>query len=297
MVIYVQALIDGLLMGGVYAIVAMGLSLAMGVMGVVNWAHGEMLMVSMYISYVCITSFGMDPYIAIFICLIIMGIFGFFLQKVIFNDLMRKSPNSREPGSIMISTNGMATVLVNVITMIFGSYLVAATTRYSGKTLWFLNDTFMVSVPKFISFLIAIAATLILYWFLQKTEMGRALRATSQNRSVARLMGIKVENMFCVAMAIAGALVGIAGGLLMPFYTAYPTVGHLFLGKAFIIVVLGGKGDVFGTLVAGLLIGVVERIGAVVATETWGLIIAFVVFIAVLLWKPSGLFSRRYSKV
>lgn len=292
--IYLQALLDGVLLGGVYATIAVGLSLAFGVMGIINWAHGGFLMVSMFIAYSLCLFCGWDPYLAMFVCMIVLFIVGYFIQKFVFNPLLKKE-TAREPLSVLLSTAGLSMVLTNVATMIFGSYVLGVNTAYSGKTLW-LGDI-MVSVPKLISFVIAIAATLLLFLFLQKTEQGRALRATAQNRNVARLMGINVDRSYCLAFGISLGLVGIAGALLIPSFSVYPTVGDLYSNRAFIIVVLGGKGDIMGALAGGLIIGIIERIGAVLVSESFGVIMSFVLFIVMLLFKPTGLFTKKGSVI
>lgn len=288
--IYFQALLDGILLGGVYATVAVGLSLAFGVMNILNWAHGELLMVSMFISYLLVTYLKIDPYLTLFVNVVVMFGVGYFLQKNVFSNILKKDKD-KEPMSVLIATSGLGLILVSVATMIFGSNAMSAQTAYSGKTIWL--GEIMLSVPRAISFVIAILATIGLYLLLQKTELGRSLRATAQNREVAKLMGINTDRAYNIAFGLSLALVGVAAALLAPNYTVYPKVGGSFGLKAFVIVLLGGKGNVPGALVGGLAIGIIERLGAIIWNESYALLLVYALFILILLVMPDGIFSIK----
>lgn len=285
-----QASFDGILLGGLYGTVAIGLSLAFGVMGIINWAHGEMLMVAMFISYVLIEYFGIDPYLCVGINAAIMFIIGYCLQKFVFKPLFKQSRNDREPISVLLSTAGLGMILWNVATMIFGSDSLQAHTQYLGRTFWIGN--IVISIPRLISFCIAVLAAIILYYVLERTEMGRSIRATSQDREIASIMGINIDRTFCLSFGLSLALVGISGALLVPNYPVYPKVGGIYGVKAFMIVVLGGKGNIRGALASGIIIGLVERLTAVIWNEAYGLIMSFVLFIIILLIKPNGIFGK-----
>ena len=286
----VQALLDGVLLGGVYATIAVGLSLAFGVMGIINWAHGEFLMVSMFISYLLITFLGFDPYLTLFVNVVVMFFVGYLLQKNVLSKILKKDKN-QEPTSVLVATSGLGLVLISVATMIFGSNAMSPQTAYSGKTIWMGDIVF--SVPRLISFVLALTATAALYLFLQKTEMGRSIRATAQDRQTAKLMGINPERTYNVAMGISLALVGVAAALLIPNFSVYAKVGSIFSNKSFIIVILGGKGNVPGALLGGFLIGVIERVGAILWTESYAMLLVFALFIIILVIKPEGIFSKR----
>ena len=288
--IYFQALLDGILLGGVYATVAVGLSLAFGVMNILNWAHGELLMVSMFISYLLVTYLKIDPYLTMFVNVVVMFGVGYILQKNVFSNILKRDKD-KEPMSVLIATSGLGMILVSVATMIFGSNAMSAQTAYSGKTIW-LGDI-MLSIPRAISFVIAILATIGLYLLLQKTELGRSLRATAQNREVAKLMGINTDRAYNIAFGLSLALVGVAAALLAPNYTVYPKVGGSFSLKAFVIVLLGGKGNVPGALVGGLAIGIIERLGAIIWNESYALLLVYALFIIILLVMPDGIFSIK----
>lgn len=287
---FVQALIDGLLIGGVYATIAIGLSLAFGVMRMINWAHGELLMVSMYISFYLIKATGMNPYLVLFVTGTIMFAVGYLLQKTVFNRLLARE-KEREPISVLLFTSGLGMVLSNGVLMLCGSTTQQAQTAYTGTT--FKISELIVSVPKTISFVIALAAALALYFVLQKTEVGRAIRATSQNRSVAKLMGIKESKIYCISFGLSIMLVGISGALLIPYMPIYPTVGQVFSFKSFVIVVLGGKGSVIGALLGGLIVGVIEQLGGLYLSDLYAQMLVFLLFVVILLVKPTGLLGKE----
>ena len=287
---FVQALINGLLIGGVYATIAIGLSLAFGVMRMINWAHGELLMVSMYISFYLIQATGMNPYLVLFITGTSMFAVGYLLQKTVFNRLLARE-KEREPISVLLFTSGLGMVLSNGILMLCGPSIQQAQTAYTGITVKI--SELIISVPKTISFVIALLAALALYFLLQKTEIGRAIRATSQNRSVAKLMGIKESKIYCISFGLSIALVGISGALLIPYMPIYPTVGQVFSFKSFVIVVLGGKGSVIGALLGGLIVGIIEQVGGLFLSDLYAQILVFLLFVIILLVKPTGLLGKE----
>lgn len=290
MSLYIQALIDGLLIGGVYATIAVGLSLAFGVMRIINWAQGELLMVSMYLSYYILNWLGLDPYLVMFITFLLMFGFGYLLQATVITNLLKRE-TAREPLSVLLFTAGLGIFLTNVMLSIAGATPLTATTPYSGRVLE-VGEIF-ISVPKLISFIIAFISTLALFIVLKYTEIGRAIRATSQNRNVATLMGINQKRIYNLAFGISIGLVGLSGALLVPFYSISTTVGATFSFKAFIIVVLGGKGSVLGALCGGLLVGITEKLGGVLWSDTYAQMLVFFIFIIVLLFRPNGLLGEK----
>ena len=288
--LYLQALIDGLLIGGVYATMAVGLSLAFGVMRIVNWSQGELLMVSMYISYYIFTWLGLDPYLIVFLTAVVLFGIGWLLQTTIISNLLSRS-NEREPISVLLFTAGLGMVLSNAAHVIIGSNPLSEMTRYTGKMIEV--GALLVSVPKLISFIFALALTIGLYLLLQKSEIGRAIRATSQNRNVATLMGINQKMIYNLSFGLSLAMVGASGALLIPYYPVSPMVGNTFSFKTFVIVVLGGMGSVPGALLGGLLVGIIEKVIGQLWSDTYAQVLVFVVFIAVLLFKPNGLLGEK----
>ncbi|MCI8763317.1 MAG: branched-chain amino acid ABC transporter permease [Lachnospiraceae bacterium] len=285
-----QALIDGLLIGGVYAVIAIGLSLAFGVMRIVNWAHGELLMLSIYISYFIFTWFGIDPYLLMFLTAVLMAGFGYILQRFVISNMLAREKEV-EPISVLLFTAGLGVFLSNLALVIFKGNPRTATTVYTGRSIH--AGMLYVSVPKLISFVIAMGCTVLLYYFLQKSETGRAIRAASQNRNVVTLMGVNIRRLYNIAFAISVGMVGIAGALLLPYSSVQPTSGTTYSFKSFVIIVLGGQGSVIGALISGLLVGIIEKVGTLYFSDTTAQIAVFAVFVLVLLLRPNGLFGRK----
>jgi len=221
-----------------------------------------------------------------------MFVIGYLLQKIVFNRMLDKD-SSREPLSILLFTSGLSIFLSNVAQVIFTSKSIATNTRYTSTTIR-LGDI-IISRPKLISFVIAMAVTLVLYIVIQRTEFGRALRATAQNRQVAQLMGINNKMVYALAFGIGLAITGISGSLLVPTSSVSPTVGSTYCNKCFVIVVLGGKGSIPGSLLGGILIGIIEKFGALFWTEAYAQVVVFVLFILVLLFRPTGLLGKESS--
>lgn len=287
--LYLQTLVDALMIGGVYSVIAVGLSLIFGVMRVINWSHGESLMVSMLLALYMNQYTNLDPYVIMLIVGAVMFGYGYLLQSVVISRILARE-TAREPISCLLFTAGLGMVMSNGVQIIFGAKQVMAQTKYNGKALHL--GGLVVSLPKLIAFIVAIIAVVALWVFLQKSEYGRAIRATSQNRSVATLMGISEKRVYSVSFAIGTMLVGLAGGMLIPYFSVYPTVGSVFSNKSFVIVVLGGKGSVPGALLGGLIVGLIEKFGALFFSESVAQIIVFLMFIAILLFKPTGLLSK-----
>jgi branched-chain amino acid transport system permease protein len=285
-----QGTLDGILIGGVYATIAVGLSLAFGVMRIVNFAHGEFLMVAMYLAFLLVMGTGMDPYLTMLVTIPVMFIIGYCLQRGIFNRMLDRSTES-EPMSILIFTAGLSIFLSNMATVIFGSNIKAAVTKYTSTS--FSVGDIIVSIPRFISFIIAIAFTIMLYIIIQRTEYGRALRATAQNRRVAELMGINYKKIYAIAFGLGLALIGVSASLLVPNSSVSPTIGDTYGIKCFIIVVLGGLGSIPGALVGGIILGLIEKVGAVFMSDAYAQLIEFIVFVLMLLFRPAGLFGRE----
>lgn len=285
-----QALLDGILIGGVYACIGIGLSLAYGVMGVVNWAHGETLMIGMYLTFFLVTRAGWDPYATIVINVIVLASLGFFLQTRIYNKLIDRGGKAWL--NVLLFTAGLSLVLQSLANISFGSkgQSIPMIARYKGMI---HIGELMLSKTKLIAFLLAVVFTVAIYLLIQKTETGRAIRATAQDRPTAQLMGINSARIFGFALAISFAMVGAAGAALMSYYTVNPYVGSVFSFKSFVIVALGGKGSIPGALIAGFLIGIIEKLGGLLFNDNIAQIFIFVLFIIFLLIKPEGILSKR----
>jgi branched-chain amino acid transport system permease protein len=256
MEVFLQSVLSGILVGGVYALIGIGLTIIFGVMRVINFAHGELLMLGMYVTWIIFTTLGLDPFLSIVIVAPALFLWGAFLQKVFINRVLNALPQNQ-----ILLTIGLGLVMSNTVMLIYSSNYQIITTSYSSSS--FTLGGISVSQPLLVSFLITAAITTALYLFLLKTDTGQAIRATAQDRDAAQLMGINVRRMSVLAFGIGSALAGTAGALISPTYYIFPQVGSTFTLKAFVIVVLGGMGSVVGATLGGVIIGMTESLAAV----------------------------------
>jgi len=277
-----QAVINGLLIGGIYALVSIGVTLIFGVVKIVNFAQGEFVMIGMYLSYYLSTQFGIDPVVSILFSMPILFVVGVLIQHY----LIRRVLGLNDLPQIFL-TFALSLLIINLSLMFFAANYRTIHTWYSDEAFHF--GGVYIPYAKLVSFVLAMVLSGVLWVFLKTTDLGKAMRAASQNRDVAQLMGINPNRVFAVALGIALALAGAAGSLLMPFYPAYPLVGQVFVLMAFVAVVLGTLGNVMGALVASLLMGVAESLGIQFIGADSGLIVVFVLLLATLALKPSGL--------
>jgi len=283
--IFVQSLISGILIGGVYALIGIGLTIIFGVMRVINFAHGELLMLGMYGTYFLFAQFHIDPFVSIVITMPLMFLYGAFLQRFFINRVLNALPQNQ-----ILLTIGLGLIMSNTVMLAFTSDYLILSTSYSSSS--FSLHGISISLPLLVSFAITTVITIALYWFLLKTDTGQAIRATAQDREAARLMGINVKSMSIIAFGLGSALAATAGALISPTYYIFPQVGSSFTLKAFVITVLGGMGSVIGATLGGILIGVAESIGGVYFGSGWKEVVVFVLFLLVLLFKPSGLLGK-----
>jgi branched-chain amino acid transport system permease protein len=289
-----EGTINGILMGSIYGLTALGLTVIFGVLKVINFAHGSLIMVSMYVVYWVIIFTGVHPYVALVIVVPVMYFFGYYLQDIIIKPIFKAEKDVREPITVIIVTTGVWYILDNLTLLIFGpQYRSIQNNPLRGKMLEF--GDMLISVPKLWGFVTAVITAFAIYWFLQKTRMGRAIRATSLDREAASLMGINQFKIYNVAFGIGTAVVGISAVTLVPFYNIFPSVGVLFDIKGFIIVVLGGLGSIGGAILGGIIIGLIESIAPMFMTATWAEAIVYGLFLVVLFVKPSGLFGVKYD--
>jgi branched-chain amino acid transport system permease protein len=280
-----QSVLSGILVGGVYALIGIGLTIIFGVMRVINFAHGDLLMLGMYATWLIFTRLGIDPFVSIVLVAPLLFLWGAFLQKVIINRALDALPQNQ-----ILLTIGLGLVMSNTAMLAFSSNYQILTTRYSSSS--FRLGGLSVSTPLLYSFLITAAITAALYWFLLKTDTGQAIRATAQDREAAQLMGINVRRMSVLAFGIGSALAGTAGALISPTYYIFPQVGGTFTLKAFVIVVLGGMGSVLGATLGGIIIGVTESLVGGLGASGLKELAVFVLFLALLLFKPAGLLGK-----
>jgi branched-chain amino acid transport system permease protein len=282
--ILAQAVINGLLIGGVYALVSIGVTLIFGVVKIVNFAQGEFVMIGMYISFFLANSFGVDPLVSLLVSMPALFVIGVLVQHF----LIRRVLALGDMPQIFL-TFALSLLLMNIALLLFTANYRTVQTAYS--ELSFHIGPLYFPVAKLIAFVIAMLLSAILYLFLHGTDLGKAMRAAAQNREVAMLMGINPDRVFCVAVGVALALAGAAGSLLMPFYPAYPLVGQVFVLMAFVAVVLGTLGNITGALIASLMMGVAESLGVQFVGADSGLIVVFAMLLLTLAFRPNGLFG------
>ncbi|WP_242346995.1 branched-chain amino acid ABC transporter permease [Anaeromyxobacter terrae] len=285
MTVFLQSVISGILVGGIYALIGIGLTIIFGVMRVINFAHGDLLMLGMYTTWLVFSRLGIDPFVSVVITGPVLFLWGAFLQKTFINRVLNALPQNQ-----ILLTIGLGLIMSNSIMLMFTSDYRILTTTYSSSS--FSLGGISISEPLLVGFLITAAITGALYWFLLRTDTGQAIRATAQDRDAAQLMGINVQAMSVLAFGIGSALAGVAGALISPTYYIFPQVGSTFTLKAFVIVVLGGMGSVIGATLGGLIIGVTESLSAVYIASGLKELVVFVLFLGLLLFKPSGLLGK-----
>lgn len=286
MALYVQSAIMGVLQGSIYGLIALGLTLIFGVMKIINFAHGQTLMIAMYLTFFLTTILNVNPYFSIIITVPIMFIFGILLFKGLIQHVLK----AEESNQILL-TVGIGLVLQNLALMFFSADFRTISNDMTRKAFYFLDMS--ISYPHVIGFLISAITTIILFWILNRTRLGRQIRSASENEEAAQLVGINVKKIYSISFAIGISCLAISAATLVPIYYTAPDVGTLFTLKAFVIVVLGGLGNFVGALVGGIIIGVVEALGATVIPGSLAPILSFIVFIFILLFRPQGLFTKR----
>lgn len=280
------SLLNGLTTGSIYALVALGLTLIYGVLHIINFAHGAALMMALYGVYFLFSRFGIDPYLALPIMAPAMFVAGYFLYRWVIG----RAGAGRDE-NILLVTLGVSIALENLALLFFTSDTRTIDTAYTLATANVLGA--MISVPKLIAMAGALATAGLLWALMTRTSLGRAIRACAKERHGARLVGIDVERIFALSFGIGLACLGVAACFLMPTYYVNPTVGGGFVLIAFTIVVLGGMGSFVGALVGGLIIGVTESLGGLYLGESLGQIGISLIFILILLFRPTGLFGAR----
>ena len=284
--ILIPAVINGLLTGAVYSLVALGLTLIYGVLHIVNFAHGALLSAALFAAFFAFRLLGLDPYLSTLLLAPLFFVLGYGLQRFVIGPASHGSDRN-----MLLVTLGIAVVVENALLYAFRADTRTINVPYAFQTIDF-GFTFL-AVPRVVGFAAVFAVTLGLWVLMRATNTGRAIRAVSREKLGAELAGIDVAHVYAVTFGLGTACVAIAACLLIPTYYVNPTVGDAFVLIAFTVVVLGGMGSVPGALIGGLLIGVVESLSGLFLGESLGQIGIFLVFIAVLLLRPSGLFGAR----
>lgn len=281
-----QGLADGLLLGGVYGLLAMGLSLCYGVTRVSNSAHAAFAILGAMISFSIFTLFGLDPILSIAIPVVALFCLGILTYKI----LIKKVINLPAMTSFTL-TFFLAFLIENSMVLIWHNEYRAIVTSYAGTS--FGIGGISLSIPKFVTFLMAILCLVVLSVFIRKTYTGKAMRALSQNRTASYLMGVNVDRLYMLTFAIALASGGAAGAFMSVIYTFYPSIQSIWIAKLYVIVTIGGMGSIMGSLVTALLIGILEATVGVFIPSMWASVIMWLLLLFVLLVRPEGLFGGR----
>jgi branched-chain amino acid transport system permease protein len=283
-VILITAVINGLMTGAVYALVALGLTLIYGVLHIINFAHGALLSTALFAAFLAHQKLGLDPYLAVFLLAPAFFALGYGLQRLVIGPASHGDDHN-----MLLVTLGLAVIIENVLLYEFRADTRTVELAYSFKTIN-VGFTFL-SVSRLISFVAVFAVALALWLIMALTDTGKAIRAVANEKLGAELAGIDVAHIYATTFGLGTACVAIAACLLVPTYYVNPSAGNAFVLVAFTVVVLGGMGSVPGALIGGLIIGVVESLGGFFFGESLGQVGIFLIFIAVLLFRPRGLFG------
>ncbi|MFG1400513.1 branched-chain amino acid ABC transporter permease [Xanthobacter sediminis] len=277
-----QALVDGILLGGVYGVISTGLSLVFGVLGVVNFAHAEFLMLGMYVAWFAWRYLGLDPMIGSVVSFAIVFAVGYLVQRTLVQRVLKAPPAAQ-----VFLTVGLMIVIENAALMVFGSDYRSVSVPYQVEG-FRLGDIF-VGAPYLYAFAAAVVLAAALWLFLERSWTGRAIRAVAQDPMAATLVGVDTKRTYAMAFGLGVALTAFGGAVILPYITVSPTVGGQFVVLMFTVVVLGGLGSVAGALAGGIMVGVVQSLSALVFPIQLQNLCLFVIFIAVLALRPQGL--------
>jgi branched-chain amino acid transport system permease protein len=281
-----QATFNGIVLGGVFGLVALGLNLIYGVLNVINFAHGASMMIAMYGTYWLFTLYGVDPYVSLALVMPAMFIVGYGIQRLLLEPLAGTSPSNQ-----FLTTLGLLLVFQNGTQLLFTSNFLTINTVY--QTITLPLGPALLPLARVIALGFAILLGFLLFLLMTRTDLGRAIRAAAQDPGGAEVAGINVNRIYGVTFGLGLAMVGAAGAIVVPFFYVTPSVGETFNIPAFIVVVLGGLGSMPGAVVGGLVVGLVTSIGAAFLPGSTNQILLLGVFIGVLLLRPTGLFGRR----
>jgi branched-chain amino acid transport system permease protein len=282
---FIQALIDGLLLGGVYAVISIGLTLVFGVVGIVNFAQAQFLMVGMFVAFFAWKYLGLDPLLGSLLSFAVVFVIGIFVQKYLISRVL-KAP---EVAQIFL-TVGLLIVLENLALMLFGSEFRSVQTAYQTSALKL--GPILFSVPYLAAFAVSSVAGLAIWWILKKTWWGKTVRATAQDPMAAQLLGISPSRAHQLVFGLGVGLTALGGGIILPSLTVSPTIGGQFGVLMFTVVVLGGLGNVLGAVVGGLAVGIIQSLSGLFMPIQLQNLALFVIFILVLAFRPEGLLRK-----
>ncbi len=286
----IEAAVNGILMGGLYGLIAVSLSLIFGVAKIVNFAHGALLMVALFTVYWILELLKVDPYLSALLAGCFLFFFGYYFQRLFIEPILKREKDTAAL-TVILLTSGLMLIIENSALLLFGADYRTVRTAYTGKV-WEVAGLYIMQ-PRLIGFVLSVVLIRLLEFYLRRTNFGRAIRATSQDREAARLMGIDDYRVYKVTFGIGTVILGFAAAFLTPFYFIHPAVGDLFVGKSFVIVVLGGLGSITGAFLGGLIVGLIESVGAQFINSAMVESLIFIVFIACLVIRPMGLLGKE----
>jgi branched-chain amino acid transport system permease protein len=285
--IVLQILASGILLGGIYALISVGLNLIFGVIKIVNMAHGDFLMLGMYAAYFLFTGLAINPYLSTLIIFPMFMVVGYVIFRLVIKPLLGKAETE---SNTILATSGLQFVLQNLALMLWSADYRAINTN--GASASYNLGGVMLSANRTWAFFICVALAVVLYYILMYTRLGAQVRAVSQDRDASVLMGINVDRIYALTFCVGIALVGVAGAIILPIFSAYPSVGTFFSTSSFVVVVLGGLGSFTGALLGGLIIGIVETAAGVLASTELAQVFSLLVFLIVLFVRPQGLLGK-----
>lgn len=284
--VYLQDLINGILHGGIYALGALSFALIWGVMNIINLAHGSFIMLGAYTTLILFNYLHIDPFISIPVVFIIFFIFGYFIQKGLLNHVLKASMLMT-----LLITFGIDYVLTNGARLIFTADTQGITTSYSGYS-FALGDFIRLPLVKLSALLVAILLAFLLNLFMNRTKLGHQITATSQDHEAAQLYGVNLKTIYAIVFGIGIGLAGVAGAMYGTMFPFNPSIGAGFTIKTFIVIVLGGLGNMYGALFGGLLLGIVEAIASHF-NAGYADVVSFVIFVLVLILRPRGIAGKE----
>jgi len=282
----IQIILGGILIGGVYSLMAIGLNLIFGVMKIINFAHGSLMMLSMYATYWLFALLNIDPYVSLIISIPLLFVIGTIVQKVLLEPIL-EAPEFNQ----LLLTMGLMLFLENLAMFLWKSDYRTINLPYFQPGAIYIGEI-MISTPMVIAFICSIIFMGLLYLFLKKTDTGKAIQAASQDHEGALTVGISVRRIYVMAFGLGSACVGAAGTLSVPIFYISPDVGGTFVLLTFVVVVLGGMGSFGGAFLGGLIVGVAEAMGSIILPGSMKQVVTWIIFVLVLVLRPSGLLGE-----
>ena len=281
-----QLFVQGILLGGIYGLIAIGLSLIFGVMGVINFAHGQMMVMAMYVSYWIFVLLGIDPYLSLIIAAAAIFVVGYLIQSTVVNRIL-DYPEAMQ----VLPLVAVGLILENMALLFWGPDHRSPQVALSLKTFWV--GPLMIDVSRLVAFALAITITILILLYLKKTNIGKCIRAAADNRMGAILVGIDVNRIYNTSFALGAAATAAAGVLLLPLMPLSPHIGHDFTLTAFIVVILGGMGNLVGALVGGIILGMAESVSTYFLPATLKQVVSFSILVLIMIIRPQGLFGGK----